>query len=167
MPRDGDGFTVQEMTNGEALPPRYSDDALASSFSRRHEGRVLYVPAWSSWLRWNGCRWAKDDLLAVYDAARLVCREIAVEAADQKGGDAIAKAITSAGTISAVERLARSDPRHARPADAFDADPWLLNTPGGVVDLRSGRLRAHEATDLLTKVAGATPGRAAGVGCAS
>ena len=159
MPPDCTGFTVQEVTNGHTiLPPRFSDDALAAAFSARHDGQVLYVPAWCAWLRWNGVKWAKDDVLAVYDAARIICREIATDAAEQKGGDSVAKGITSAGTVSAVERLARSDPRHARAADAFDADSWLLNTPGGVVDLRSGHMRPHQPGDMLTKVAGATPG---------
>ncbi len=158
MPRDDAGFTIQETTNGQhILPPRFSDDALASTFSARHDGQLLYVPSWSSWLNWNGSKWAKDDVLGVYDAARIICREVAADAAEQKGGESIAKAITSASTVSAVERLARSDPRHARTPDAFDADPWLLNTPGGVVNLRSGRLRPHNPDDMLTKVAGATP----------
>ena len=32
-----------------------------------------------------------------------------------------------------------------------NSDPWLLNTPSGVVHLRSGVLRAHEPSDYLTK----------------
>lgn len=140
------------------LPPRFSDDGLALAFTARHADGLLYVPAWSAWLRWNGCKWAKDDVLAVYDAARLVCRDIAADAMGERGGEDIAKSLTSAGTVAAVERLARSDPRHARSAEVFDADPWLLNTPGGVVDLRTGKLRPHEPADMLTKVAGTSPG---------
>ncbi|HYF08400.1 MAG TPA: phage/plasmid primase, P4 family, partial [Acetobacteraceae bacterium] len=56
------------------------------------------------------------------------------------------------------ERLARADRRHAREAALFDADPWALNTPGGVVDLRTGQMRPHRQSDLLTKVTAATPG---------
>jgi len=37
-------------------------------------------------------------------------------------------------------------------ADRLDADPWLLNTPGGVVDLRSGVVRKARASDLMTKL---------------
>lgn len=66
MPPDHAGFSVQDMTNGaNILPPRYSDDAIASTFSTRHDGQMLYVPAWASWLHWNGAKWAKDDVLAV------------------------------------------------------------------------------------------------------
>ena len=39
-----------------------------------------------------------------------------------------------AETVSAVERLARADRRHAATAEEWDRDPWALNTPGGVVE---------------------------------
>ncbi len=38
--------------------------------------------------------------------------------------------------------------------DQLDADPWALNTPTGVVDLRSGEVRRAKPGDLLTKLAG-------------
>ena len=59
--------------------------------------------------------------------------------------------------MGGVERLARADRRHAGTADEWDADIWLLNTPGGVVDLRTGRIRAHSRADRMTKVCTAVP----------
>jgi putative DNA primase/helicase len=41
--------------------------------------------------------------------------------------------------------------------DQWDADPWLLNTPGGVIDLRSGEIRAHQPGDYMTKMAAVEP----------
>ena len=35
--------------------------------------------------------------------------------------------------------------------EALDAQPWLLNCTNGTLDLRSGVLRSHTPTDLLTK----------------
>src|SRR5690606_16761392 len=54
-----------------------------------------------------------------------------------------------------VERLARSDRRHATTTEPWDRDPWLLNTPGGVVDLQSGASRPHDPGLFMTRVAGA------------
>ena len=39
-----------------------------------------------------------------------------------------------------------------RKADELDADPDLLNTPAGVVDLRTGELLPHDPTLLMTKI---------------
>jgi putative DNA primase/helicase len=59
--------------------------------------------------------------------------------------------------MGGVERLARADRRHAATTEEWDADPWLLNTPGGVVDLVTGAIRAHRREDRMTKIATATP----------
>jgi putative DNA primase/helicase len=140
-------------------PPQFSDDALALAFADRHVGQLLYVPAWSTWLRWDGCRWAKDDTLRVFDLVRELCRAQALvaEVEGGKAGKAIAKELTSASTIAAAERLARSDQRFARRSDDFDADPWALNTVAGVVDLRNGKLRQHRRDDLFTKATSVAP----------
>jgi putative DNA primase/helicase len=57
----------------------------------------------------------------------------------------------------AVERLARADRAHAATVEQWDADPWLLNTPGGTVDLRRGELRPHRRADYCTKQTAVTP----------
>jgi putative DNA primase/helicase len=74
------------------------------------------------------------------------------------GASGSARSLTSASTIAAVERLARGDRRHARSPDAFDVDPWLLNTKGGVVDLRDGQIRPNRPDDLFTKCTSVAPG---------
>ncbi|WPB83098.1 phage/plasmid primase, P4 family [Sediminicoccus rosea] len=136
----------------------FSDDDIAWSFTDRHHAHLLYVPEWGHWLRWDGARWAKDKTLAVYDMVRRVCREHAHAAQfEGKAGNEKGLAIASAQKVAAVERMARSDPRHVREAELFDADPWALNTPGGVVDLRTGELRPHRQSDHFTKVTGSTP----------
>jgi putative DNA primase/helicase len=60
--------------------------------------------------------------------------------------------------VSAVERLARADRHHAATAEQWDIDPWLLNTPGGVVDLRTGVIRPAKREDYMTKITAAAPG---------
>jgi putative DNA primase/helicase len=85
---------------------------------------------------------------------RSVCRQAAVRADTPK----VAAKLASASTVGGVERLARADRRHAATTDEWDADPWLLNTPGGVVDLKSGRKRANDRADRMTKITTATPG---------
>ena len=40
----------------------------------------------------------------------------------------------------------------------WDADSWLLNTPGGTVDLRTGLLQPHRRRDYITKILPVSPG---------
>ena len=54
--------------------------------------------------------------------------------------------------------LAQSDRVHAATVDQWDADPWLLNTPDYVIDLRTGVQRTHSPEDYITRLAAVSPG---------
>ena len=131
-----------------------TEDALALSFTRRYHRDWRYVAGWGKWLVWDGQRWRTEDTLAATDLIRSVCRQTALRADNPR----VATKLASAGTVSGVERLARADRRHAATTDEWDADPWLLNTQGGVLDLKTGRMRPHERADRMTKITTATPG---------
>ncbi|MET2547984.1 phage/plasmid primase, P4 family [Ralstonia pseudosolanacearum] len=131
-----------------------TEDALALAFTRRYHRDWRYVAAWGRWLVWDGHRWRTEDTLAATDLIRNVCRHAAVNADNPK----LAAKLATSGTVGGVERLARADRRHAATTSEWDADPWLLNTPGGVVDLRTGRQRPHDRDDRMTKITTATPG---------
>jgi putative DNA primase/helicase len=135
------------------LPPGFTEDALALEFTRRHALDWHYVAAWGQWLLWTGTHWQHETTLKAYHLARLVCRDAAATCPSAK----VAARISSAGTVSAVERLARADRRHAATSDAWDRDLWALNAPGGVVDLRTGKIRPHDRAEYITKITTATP----------
>ena len=130
-----------------------SEDALAVSFTRRYQRDWRYIALWGKWLMWDGRRWRAEETLAASDLIRQVCRHHAMRADNTK----LAAKLAASSTVGGVERLARCDRRHAATSDEWDADIWLLNTPGGVVDLRTGRMRPHDRTDRMTKIAAATP----------
>jgi phage/plasmid-associated DNA primase len=138
---------------GELPPPEFTDEALALRFAERHVKDLRYVAAWSRWLRWDGTRWQLDDTLHAFDLARHVCREAATICTKAS----IAAALASAKTVVAAISLARSDRRLAATVDQWDADPWLLNTPKGAIDLRTGKMRPRRTEDYLTKITAAAP----------
>ena len=135
-------------------PPAFSDEALALRFAERHATTLRFVAGWNRWMEWDSKCWRRDDTLAAFDLARAVCRAAAAECNNPKEAGAVA----SAKTVAAVERLARSDRRLAATVDQWDADPMLLNTPEGVIDLSDGQLRAHRADDYLTRITAVSPG---------
>jgi putative DNA primase/helicase len=134
--------------------PAFSDEALALRFAQRHAGDLRYVAAWSKWVQWTGSYWRFDDTKLAFDLSRKVCREAAAEC----NKDKIASNLASAKTVAAVERLALADRRIAATVDQWDADPWLLNTPDGVIDLQIGQRRPHRAEDYQTKITAVGPG---------
>lgn len=135
-------------------PPDFTDEALARRFTDMYLNSLQYVSGWGHWLHWNGAVWRADKTLLAFDMSRKICRRAAFECDDPR----IASKIASAKTVAAVERLARADRKHAATVDQWDRDPWLLNTPGGVVDLRVGETRPHRPGDYMTKITAVAPG---------
>lgn len=136
----------------DGTPAEYADDALALRFTALHGEDLRYTALWGRWSRWDGTRWSPDETLRVFDLARAVCR-----AAASSAKPAIASRIASAPTVAAVERLARADRQHASTVDQWDSDLWLLNTPAGVVDLHTGKLRPAMREDYMTKLTAVAP----------
>lgn len=134
--------------------PEFSDDQLALRFAERHALDLRFVSTWGKWLHWTGTHWESDDTLLGFDLARGICREAAMmcDKASQ------ASVIASAKTVAAVERLAKADRRIAATVDQWDVDPFLLNTPAGVVDLRTAKINEHDPRQHLTKITAVGPG---------
>ena len=136
----------------ERVPPAHSEEALALAFAAEHADRLRYVAAWNKWLIWSGTHWRPDDTRSVFNDSRKVCRSAACNKARQRN------VIASAKTVAATLTLACADRRLAATADQWDADPWLLATPAGTIDLRTGDQRAHQPGDFITKMTSVAPG---------
>lgn len=128
-----------------------TEDALATTFVDRH-GQALRRSPGLEWMLDRGDHWTRDEQLKRYDWARTIAREAARAADDDK----IATRLGSAKTVGGIVSLAQSDPRIALPADVWDADPMVLNTPGGVLDLRTGKTRSRDG-EYHTQIARVAP----------
>jgi putative DNA primase/helicase len=133
--------------------PAYSEEALALLFAQRHAARRRYVSAWNKWFSFDGKQWTVDETRETWSLARKLCREASSGVNKLRE----AKSIANAKTRAAVVSLAGEDRRLAATVDQWDADPWLLNTPGGVIDLRTGERRDHRAEDYMTKITAVAP----------
>lgn len=132
----------------------FSHDAAAKHFTEIYNVDMRFVAGWGRWLIWDGRRWAEDATMLAFDRVRTVCREVAKEA-DKVG---LARALTSAQAVAAVERFAKADRALAATIDQWDTDPWLLNSPSGIVDLRTGQIGPHRPDAYMTKMAAVAPG---------
>jgi putative DNA primase/helicase len=118
------------------------EDDIALKFAELHVDDYRYVAFTGKWMIWTETRWRVETTLKAFDAARALCRD---------AGDADAK------VVAAVEKLARSDRRIAVKLEQFDTNPWLLATPGGTVDLKTGNLLPARREDYITKQTSVTP----------
>jgi putative DNA primase/helicase len=135
----------------EALPPEFSDDSLALEFVAQYGAGLRWSPG-LGWMHDDGTHWKRDEHLIRFDLARRTARASA-QLADAK----IRKAITSAKTVNALLFLAQSDPAIVVPAAQWDSDPLMINTPAGIVDLRTGKLHERNRGQYLTQISRVSP----------
>lgn len=133
---------------------QFSEDRLGIAFTERHVQGLRYVAPWGKWFQWTGTHWQHETTLLAFDLARKVCREAAAQCTKPSE----ARNIARAKTVAAVEQLAKSDRAMLATIEQWDADKDLLNTPGGAIDLKTGKLRPHIRDEYCTKITAVAPG---------
>lgn len=130
-------------------------------FVDRYGDRIRYDHQQQQWLLWSTThRWEPDATDAVKKLVRDHMRQWqreAIEINDRERRERLVKfAIASErrGVLSSILGLAESEPPVADTGKNWDADPWLLGCPNGVVDLRTGTLRAGMQSDRITQQVG-------------
>ena len=142
--------TAADMADDTGL---VTEDSVAIAFARVHKDDLRFDHHVSAWFRWTGAFWKREETKLAFSWARHTARRIAKESDNAKAMSAAGKASFSAG----VERFAQADRAFAVTSEIWDADPWLLGTPGGTVDLRTGELRLARQADYITKQTAIAP----------
>lgn len=136
-----------------------SDVGNAERLVARHRSEIRYCAPRRKWLVWDGRRWAWDETRHVERLAKATARAIYAEAehaTNQDAAHAIARHAArseQAERIRAMLTLAVSEAGVPVLPSELDSDPWLFNVENGTLELSSGRLRAHDRRDLITKLA--------------
>ena len=130
----------------------WTEDGVAQAFTRKHADALRYDHDVGSWFEWTGYAWRQERTKRAFSWARFICREVRA-----KAGAEAPTSLAKAATAAAVERFAQADPALAVTAALWDSDPWLLGTPGGTVDLRTGSLRPSNREDYITRLTAVTP----------
>ena len=134
-----------------------TEDSAAIEFVDENADKLRYCHSTGSWFQWDGNIWRREDTQLAFHWARLLARRLG-ENEDKKARGAIGKTAFASG----VEKFAQRDRAMAVTVAYWDCDQWLLGTPAGTVDLRTGKLRPSDPTDGITKstlVAPADTGR--------
>lgn len=127
-----------------------TEDGVIRAFSDRHDGELLFDHTAGAWFRFGSHRWVREETLLAKHYARAVSTELSKR-------DPNAKHLKKVAVWEAVERGARTVRAFAVSAAVWDREAYLLGTPGGVVDLRTGKLRPGRPNDRISKATAATP----------
>ena len=136
----------------------YTDLGNAERLAMLHGDVLRYVHASKTWLVWDGARWKRDATAEVERRAKDTVRRTFQSAADLDEDDQealmkFARRSEAKPRLDAMMRLAQSEDGISVEPNQLDRDRWALNVVNGTLDLRTGKLRAHDPADLNTKLA--------------
>lgn len=145
------------------VPPEYSENGLLKKFVPYIKNKVIYTADQNVWYIWEGTRWERDSSgVKALAYARHFTDELSsvIEGRPDLGnaGKRIAEKVATVGMWEKLIKGAKTFPEVQRSVVQLDADPYLLNTPGGIVDLRTGQMRPTRPDDLVSKQTAVIPG---------
>jgi phage/plasmid-associated DNA primase len=159
------GGTLDELKAArEGTPPKIdtSDDAFSDSILAETIADELMTDKhiWVKglgWMTWDGRKWCQRSDESVTEDLRQYCIDQLTQAVEALKSDNSLhpvvdgwRSMLKRHRLTAVIGLAKGIVE--RQVSEMDADPDVLNTPSGVVDLDTGELHPHDPTLLMTKI---------------
>lgn len=133
---------------------RIAQSDVAMVFAENFDGKMLYCHNTGKWYVWTGAYWKPEETRLAFQYSR----ELAI-AFSEGAKPTEYKEVRRASFAGAVEKFAQGDRRISVTAERWDRDPFLLGTPDGTLDLRTGLLRTADAVDGITRLTAVTPMR--------
>ncbi|TIQ40898.1 MAG: hypothetical protein E5X49_21100 [Mesorhizobium sp.] len=147
-----DDFPYKNRPEPADHPATVTEDGAALTFAACFSDKLRYDHDAGIWYEWTGSHWRRNKTKIAFHWVRELARDLASSTAGQA-----AAAVRKTSFAAGVERFAQADPCLAVTSEVWDVDPFLLGTPEGTVDLRSGSLIEADPDDHITKVTAVTP----------
>lgn len=167
----------------EYKPSELTDIAMAEIFASHTKDKAIYTVS-GGWLYWTGKKWERSELKVMnlyMDIAKFVLKNATFEFKNayrklldaEMDGDkeviskaknevnkakqylAFAKKMNDHSKVSGIVKLGKSMLEVSN--DTLDKNAFVLNTPVGVVDLKTGELKKHHPQYYCTKMTSVAP----------
>lgn len=138
--------------------PKLTELGMAEFIAAKYSSMLRYVEDAGCWIVWDGKQWNfEPDGASINPLLKTESRGLLRHITPDTGEDA-AKALMAfatrmekASTVRAVKELMRAESDVRVGSGLLDSHPYLLNVDNGVLDLKTGRLLAHDPELLLTQ----------------
>lgn len=165
--------------NIDSVRPADFSDIGNATVLERINGSTMRWTASLGWLVWDGKKWARSHDQMARRYARTLTDLMLAEAQQ-----ACEETLTFKNAKAEIPDAEKNYLKHAEKsrsarsidnilsvaqttlytnASIFDANPWELNTPEGIVNLQTGEIRPHDLTAYCSKITAVSPERTSGI----
>lgn len=122
-----------------------TQDGIAQAFAEMHQDKARYCHTAGAWFIFDASIWRRDERKLAFSWTRRIGRTLGFDG--------------KASTAGGAEKFTQCDERLSVTHEVWDPDPFLIGTPEGVVDLRTGNMRLADAEDFITRSTAVAPRR--------
>lgn len=129
---------------------------VGKHFAAHYCERFRFNTTRGQWMIWNGHMWEIDDReRVIYEVGELVFKLRAGIPPDDETGQY--EKMSTNRFVRNVADYAKAQPEMVTTEDDYDDDPYLLNTPDGVWDLRTGKRQENDPDLMMTMSTSVVP----------
>ena len=142
------------LRSANARPEPFSQNHVGAELIRQHGHNIRHC-AGLGWLHWNGSYWDRNE-----GSVLALAHGIGMALAESLSGSrtqGLARSLCTPGYASAALAFAATQPATRVDINALDADAWALNTPMGLVNMRTGEIRPARPEDYCTRITSVSP----------
>ena len=134
-------------------PERYfnrTDAGNAELLTTTYKNVIRFCFEYGKWFIYNGKRWKIDTTNQIYEFVKKTMRMAHKNFKGNEEAQKYYRSCESKARMTSTVFLAQT----LLPIciEEMDADDWLLNVQNGVIDLRTGKLLAHDSKYFMTKI---------------
>ena len=133
-----------------------TEQLVMRTFGAVQHNELRFNHSSNAWLVWDGHFWRLEERQIVLSWIMNLSKQLA-ETISGRGAEAKRRTVERVTFSSNVERGVRAMPPIATAQKDWDANPWLLGTPKGIVDLKTGELRDGTREDMISRTTSVTP----------
>lgn len=150
----------KKQDSGENYDPlEFTDVGDALRIAARHNFEIRYNhEPLKTWFCYNGVIWERDTEQKIFKIIYDSTGDLLQIAASCTDGERRKALISHAQKLSGMQKqknvlfMLSTQPDLQITIKELDSDPWLLNTPNGTLDLKTGELRPHRREDMISRV---------------
>lgn len=149
-------YRLVDMHPHKAMHYNWDDIGTATLIADLYQDKIRYCPNYKAWFLWDGSRWKRqvdenfmsDNLQTVLNLLNYYCDEIEDDNIDdyRKYIKSIRKYVAMKNILKVLETQVRIYP------EEMDTDPYLLNTPMVMYDLKTGKTKPVDPQMNITMV---------------
>ena len=159
-----DGNLAVDVDQDEAvLPLALSESGVGAEFAALHKDKFRVCHELTGkhgpmWFAWDGSRWLREpNRVSAFQKAEALSHTLKYRSEANSMTHAAKHKFETKKFLGAVLDFASHNADLIVPANIFDADPFLLGTPAGDVDLRLGKLLEHDQSRYITRQTSVAP----------